>query len=33
MSEAITKMFEEIFGTKEKEMDKEFEELKELGSS
>lgn len=33
MSEAITKMFEEIFGTKEKEIDKEFEELKELGSS
>ena len=33
MSEAITKMFEEIFGTKEKEMDEEFEELKELGSS
>ena len=33
MSEAITKIFEEIFGTKEKEMDKEFEELKELGSS
>ena len=32
MSE-INKMFEEIFGTKEKEMDKEFEELKELGSS
>ena len=33
MSEAITKMFEEIFGTKEKEMDEEFKELKELGSS
>ena len=33
MSEAITKMFEEIFGTKEKEIDKEFEELKELSSS
>ena len=36
MSEAITEMFEEIFGTKEKEMEKEFEEfkeLKELGSS
>ena len=33
MSEAITKMFEEIFGTKEKEIDKEIEELKELGSS
>lgn len=33
MSEAITKMFEEIFGTKEKKMEKEFEELKELGSS
>ena len=33
MSEAVNKMFEEIFGTKEKEMDKEFEELKELGSS
>ena len=30
MSEAITKMFEEIFGTKGKEMKKEFEELEEL---
>ena len=33
MSEAITKMFEEIFGTKEKEMDKEFEEFEKMGSS
>ena len=33
MSEAINKMFEEIFGMKEEKFDKEFEELKELGSS
>ena len=33
MSEAINKMVEEIFGTKEKEMEKELGELEELGSS
>ena len=33
MSEAINKMFEEIFGMKEEKFDKELEELKELGSS
>ena len=33
MSEAINKMFEEIFGMKEEKFNKDFEELKELGSS
>ena len=33
MSEAITKMFEEIFGMKEEKNDKEFEEFEKMGSS
>ena len=33
MSEAVNKMFEEIFGMKEEKNDKEFEEFEKMGSS